>query len=94
MAKAACPPADPGAAWAVLIIPKTKRDVRLSGLERIYTFSQIRPRTNGGKVFLLKSLGRRGEQNKLASQTHIMKFFYFTKMLYMAKVIQNIISFK
>lgn len=94
MAKASCPPADLGAARAVLVIPKTKPDVRLPYLERIYTFSQIKPRTNGGKVFLLKSLERRGEQNKLASQTHITKFFDFTKMLYMAKIIQNLINFK
>lgn len=30
-------------------------------------------------MFLLRNLGRRGEQNKLASQTHAMKIFLLQK---------------
>lgn len=51
------------------------RPNKMSDLGCIYTFSQIGHRTNGGKVFFLTRVGRRGEQNKLASQTHTIKAF-------------------
>lgn len=61
----------PGAAWAVLIIPKNKWDVR-TNLHIQQNNTQDKWREG---VFFLKSLTRRGEQNKLPSQTHAMEDF-------------------